>query len=95
MVKIVNKEPKKYIRYVIEKNNSPRQGILPINAKIEAMVKKNNNINVIAIGEKTIACQCFFINNFESFAEKNSSPLICLYETLLTAVDAKKIDIIQ
>ena len=69
MVKTVNKEPKKQIRYVIEKNNSPIQGILPIKAKKEAIVKKNNNINEIAIGEKTIACQCFFINDFESFIE--------------------------
>ena len=49
MVKIVNKDPKKQIKYVIEKNNSPRKGIFPINANIEANVKKNSNIKIIAI----------------------------------------------
>ena len=69
MVKIVNKDPKKQIKYVIEKNNSPRKGIFPINANIEANVKKNSNIKINAIGEKTIACQCLFINDLECFIE--------------------------
>ena len=71
------------------------KGTVPKSAKMLANRMKKKMIIEIAIGVKTIACQCLWTYCQASPDEKKSLPFNCLIVTRLTAVDANKIKIAQ